>query len=1791
MAEQPRHRTTPTAPRHDAVADRTAARHALRAAHAAGRRPAVIHLDIDRLHEINAAWGQRTGDCLLELIGVRLAEALPSSAMVTAPQGGAFLVVLADESCEGSRASAEVLCAIVSKPVVIEGRSVTVTACAGLACDDGSEGDLDLIEQAFLACRRAKAAGPGTIAAYDDSLEVKVERRRRRADDLRRAIADGQLRLVVQPEVDLRDGQVEGVEALVRWQHPTEGLLAPASFLADVEALGLMIDLGTWVLDESIMLASRWRTTRNGAPMRVWVNLAAQQLVDGERVLDRITSALELDLIEPQSIGFEVTESSLLEDLPNAVGTLSALRALGIEIALDDFGTGYSSLTYLRELPVTAVKIDRKFVAGIGGSLADEAIVEAVIDLAHALGLRVVAEGIEDVAHVDALMRLGADHAQGYHFGMPATPAEVEPLLKLPWCGADPPGPLLSSIDRRADELPGFGSPRARLLLAAFDSVHDAVVVTAAHGGATGAPIVYVNAAFESETGFAAIDVVGNTVEMLLPDEPDPSVMEWFEEVHEARSGATMEMAVARADGSLYLCETTLSPIIDERGVHTHWLHVRRDLTQRRAAEGDRARFEGLIEQTKAFVFLADADGALLYMNAALRAVLGLGGDDRLVDVSARSIFAAEESERIDREVVPALREHRRWSGDGTLVDTTTGARTEVVSDIQLVDDPLHPGVQLIASVSRDVSEVKSLERAERRRRELGSFAALVASRALDVGHDEFFDHIDRLLGEFGSLLGADRVYVDRIDIDSGVIEPLGGWSSARYPAVAEPVSLSIDKVPRWIERLREGGVIVGSPLLGRSPWAGELAAAYQFNPSTARLTASLRVGGELVGALGLASVEAEHIWSSDEIDAVQSVGDILANLLARRSAAEALRTSEATLGAMFANVGELLFVLDRKGIVRYVNARVEAVLGRPPRALIGRPFAVLVDRADRATAFEAFRRTTLGEVPPSLELRLVCRDGRVVWFDVETQGVFDPVVGGYTVSLRDDSLRHEQQLLAERRTAFDAVASALSRWALAVPTDDIVPQLGNQLGSLGRLLQADSAYVSLFDDDGCAKVAGWAADELPSSIAEPAPSKPAAGDRSVSALVERCRTLTTLVVDDIHDHVGAWVDEWMSFPVPDRAGVNVPLVAEGRCFGNLGVAMTHVPRAWAADEVALVERVSETVSTLLAHEHAEVSLRNSEMRLSALLDGAHDLVVVVDHEGVVTYVNGTVESSLGYRPADIIGTNIVGYIYPDDVDQALERLYMLHSGAATPMTIVRVIAADGSLGWWEISSGAERVPLVGGRVLTCRDVTERVERERTASRWVEMLRYAFEVAQSALDLAPAAFLDELPATCARIAAIIAVDLVYVDRLDPATGRLAEIAGYSLPDTSTAPRPPQNVAFGDLPSWLDRVRDVRPIVIRDASVCLEPWAEEKRRVLLPEGGLMAVPLSSGGELLGVVGASMFAAPRDWTDDEVTFLRIVSETIAHVLERERLDVALRASEARFRLLSDTAADMVILVDLEGRITYASPSSRQLLGFTPEQLVGSYSRSFIHPADRKAGYVNAELVLERGWTMSDMRLRRADGSYVWVANSTSVVSDPVTGAPMEYRASLRDVSDRKRLEEELERQVLHDPLTGLGNRTLLKNRIDEVISRLGSTAHVSVLSLDLDGFKEVNDTYGHAGGDEVLRQVAARLHTVCRPTDTLARTGGDEFVIFCPDADERAAVSIADRIVFVMSAPIVTPEFEFTLGVSVGVANGSGGSVNTDWLLLEADHAMYEAKRAGKGRVAVTSAHSTSPLPTT
>ena len=1769
------------------LVNRSTLRRVLESAQSKGQGVGVVYLDIDRFHQINTRWGRNAGDRVLDVLGPRLGARLPEQAVMTATDGDAYLVVLPGADPAATRATADTLLTAVREAIEFSDITLSVGASAGFSHQEGGDRSVDLVEQAFLACRRAKAAARGTAVGYENALGADVAWQQRTEDGLRRAIADGQLRMHIQPTVDLRDGKVVAVEALVRWEHPVDGLLMPNAFLPVAEAAGLMSEIGDWVLGEALELAARWRRERPDSRTRIWVNLATQQLADGDRLCSRVREQLEAGSIEPYDIGFEVTESSLLEDLPSAVDVLSGLRELGVEIALDDFGTGYSSLSYLRRLPVTAVKIDRVFVAGIGGSLADEAIVEAVIDLAHALGLRVIAEGIEDDVQADALIRLGADEAQGFHFGRPGQVVAVEGVLDRPWGIADPPAASGddANIDRRADPLPGFGSPRARLLLTALDSAHDSIIVTsAADAVGGGPPIVYVNAAFEAETGYLARDVVGRTLEMLLAD-PSPSTLAWYADLQAAGRSTTAEVANRRADGSTFLCEVTFSPIYDERGVHTHWLHVRRDLTERRAVEVQLARFQDLIEQSSSLVILTESGGQWLYVNGAQRRALGMTPDEPLDGITTFTMYSEEQLELISTTVMPALDRDGHWSGPTTYVNRVTGAVTEVETDAQVMDDPLRPGVRIFVSVSRDVTEINRARRTELRRRELGDFAAQLAQRALEVDRDELFQDTFSVLEPFAEVLHADLAYLDIIDLDAGLLRPLGDWTSPRYRLpVIPPMTVELSRVPHWIEHLQGPRMVLGSTTDEHTtPWAAELQDVFGMHPGGSNLYAPLRVRNKLVGVLGLSNFDEGHAWTSDEIDMIQQVADTLANLLGRQRSDDALRANEAHLAAMLANVKDVLVVIDRDGVVRYVNDMLERLVGLTPDDVLGRHFLGFIHPDDHGLALSNFAETVAGRDEASLsELRVIAPDGRPAWFEIETSGMFDEVLGGFVLSLRDISVQREAVEAAAQRQQFERVVLSLARWALDTESEEPLAGLTDHLAELGAALGSDAVSVSLLEGPAIRTVAHWhdvatVGDQVTALHVDEGLV------RMVPALADRYRSLDPLVVADIDEVDDPWADECRALPVTFRSSLHVPLVSGDRCLGDVGVGMLHDRRAWTSDEVSLVQRVSETLASLLVRQRVEASLRMSEARLGALLDGSHDLVVVVDDEGTLQFANGAVLRRLGYAPEDLVGRNVASVVHPDDLDEALHRLSTLFGAKPTMMITIRLVDASGAYGWWEITSGAIRDSNAEGMVLICRDVTSRLRAEEEHATRIEHLRYAFDLAQSALDLDTQEFLDRLDEVCSSIAALLDVDTVHVDHVDEAAGRLVNRAGTFSAEMRGVMSVGRGIDFEHVPSWVTVLHSSEPIVVDDTSGRHEPWITEKREQMGPEAAFVAVGMSTAGELVGVLGVSMAREPRAWSADDVTFLRIVGETIAHVFERARVDEALRASEARFRLLSETAADVVILLDSVGTVRYASPSSMDLLGYTPEELVGRSARSLVDP--HHIGILPAAMpTLLSGLPFtSEGRLIRADGTKVWVANSTSAVMDPASGRPIEYRTSVRDITERKRLEAELERQALHDPLTGLANRILLQTRVAESMITDDPTSDVAVLLLDLDGFKEVNDTFGHAVGDDVLRVVAARLAALSRPTDTLARTGGDEFVVLCPGTDLDAAVAIGERIIAAVSQPIQLVGETVSLGASVGVAHHAGGGANTDTLLLEADSAMYAAKRAGRGRVAIAGDH--------
>ncbi|HEY3239215.1 MAG TPA: EAL domain-containing protein [Acidimicrobiia bacterium] len=387
---------------------------------------AVLFIDLDRFKAVNDSLGHATGDQLLVAVASRLRHVLRPTDTVARLGGDEFAVVCDHLEDEADVADiAERLRRALVAPVTIDGQDVKTSASIGvaLARSPGASPE-DLLRDADTAMYQAKGGGRNRFEIFEPGMRARSVARRGLAEELRLALERNELRVFYQPEVDLTDESVTGMEALVRWQHPSRGLLAPSEFIQVAEETGLVVPLGEWVLREACQEMAR----RSGAPgqegARVSVNLSARQLGQAGLV-DTVRNVLRQTGLAPTRLCLEITESGLMDDVEHALGALVDLKALGIHLAIDDFGTGYSSLSYLRRFPVDVVKLDRSFVAGLGADPAATAIVAAALNLSHALGFGVVAEGVETKEQLVTLRALRCDRAQGYFWSRPVPPAEL----------------------------------------------------------------------------------------------------------------------------------------------------------------------------------------------------------------------------------------------------------------------------------------------------------------------------------------------------------------------------------------------------------------------------------------------------------------------------------------------------------------------------------------------------------------------------------------------------------------------------------------------------------------------------------------------------------------------------------------------------------------------------------------------------------------------------------------------------------------------------------------------------------------------------------------------------------------------------------------------------------------------------------------------------------------------------------------------------------------------------------------------------------------------------------------------------------------------------------------------------------------------------------------------------------------------------------------------------------------------------------------------------------------------
>jgi diguanylate cyclase len=404
----------------------------------AGEATAVLLFDLDGFKGVNDVYGQAAGDELLRIAAERLNANVRAGDTVCRLDGDEFAVLLpglADDQIADTVAHR--ILRDLMQPLVIDDTVLTIRASAGLAVTRGPDHDGDeLLREATAALRLAKEDGRGVCRRFDPARFAAAEQRRREETDLRTALAEQQFEVHYQPIVDLDGEHTVGVEALIRWRHPERGLLPPAAFLDQVESLGLMPELGQWVLADACRQAVEWHAGHPGFELNV--NLSASQL-GNPRLTDEVRDVLRATGMPPHLLVLELTETVALTDLAESARVLSSLKTLGVRIALDDFGTGFSSLSHLGVLPVDVVKIDRSFVQAMpdhdGGSVA-----EAVLQIARTFGLSPVAEGVEDAGQASRLRAMACTHAQGYHFAKPMPASAVTDLLIEQ--GAGPACPL-----------------------------------------------------------------------------------------------------------------------------------------------------------------------------------------------------------------------------------------------------------------------------------------------------------------------------------------------------------------------------------------------------------------------------------------------------------------------------------------------------------------------------------------------------------------------------------------------------------------------------------------------------------------------------------------------------------------------------------------------------------------------------------------------------------------------------------------------------------------------------------------------------------------------------------------------------------------------------------------------------------------------------------------------------------------------------------------------------------------------------------------------------------------------------------------------------------------------------------------------------------------------------------------------------------------------------------------------------------------------------------------------------
>ncbi|WP_188395280.1 putative bifunctional diguanylate cyclase/phosphodiesterase [Oxalicibacterium flavum] len=392
-------------------------------------RFALMFIDLDGFKAINDSLGHHVGDLLLVEVAQRIKHDIRGQDTAARLGGDEFVVLIEVRDPEDAATVADKLCNAIGEPFHIQNHPLTVSASIGISIypEDGRTAH-ELLVNADAAMYHTKGSGRNGYHFFEASMNTNAHNQLQLIQDLRHALKHGEFRLHYQPKHNAPDNSIIGVEALLRWQHPTRGLLAPADFIAVAEKTGLIVPIGDWVLDEACRQMREWRD-QGYTNWKMSVNLSAVQFTNGH-LTDHVAATLKKYELPPQSLMLEVTESTAMQDVEASMTILTELAVLGVDISIDDFGTGYSSLLYLKRLPACELKIDRGFIKNLAQNADDASIVSAIVALGHSLNLNIVAEGVETEKQQALLKSLGCDTLQGYLLGRPMEPSQLMRQMK-----------------------------------------------------------------------------------------------------------------------------------------------------------------------------------------------------------------------------------------------------------------------------------------------------------------------------------------------------------------------------------------------------------------------------------------------------------------------------------------------------------------------------------------------------------------------------------------------------------------------------------------------------------------------------------------------------------------------------------------------------------------------------------------------------------------------------------------------------------------------------------------------------------------------------------------------------------------------------------------------------------------------------------------------------------------------------------------------------------------------------------------------------------------------------------------------------------------------------------------------------------------------------------------------------------------------------------------------------------------------------------------------------------------